>query len=91
MKIDKPEQLGIALRASRIAQNLQLGDFAEILGTSVPMLRRQEQGKPTQALRMLFSAMHELGIEMHLELPPKAQELARSLSAEALAKKRVRL
>lgn len=81
MKVTSPEQLGAILRGTRVALNIPLLDLAEALHTSHTLLRRQEHGKATKAMEILFAAMNELGIEMHLELPPKVD--AEALSQEA--------
>lgn len=70
MRIDSLEQLGAVLREARVAQKIPLQDLAEVLATSHTLLRRQEHGEPTKALTILFSTMKQLGIEMHIELPP---------------------
>ncbi|MDY7574901.1 hypothetical protein [Actimicrobium sp. CCI2.3] len=70
MKIATFEELGAAVRATRVALDIPLADLAGTLGTSSTMLRRQEQGKATAALKILFATLHELGVELILELPP---------------------
>jgi transcriptional regulator with XRE-family HTH domain len=73
MRIDSLEQLGFILRETRVAQKVPLQDLAEGLNTSHTLLRRQEHGQPTKALEILFATMQELGIELHVELPPNVQ------------------
>lgn len=70
MRIDSLAQLGAVLRETRVAQNIPLQDLAEVLNTSHTLLRRQEHGEPTKALKILFETMQQLGIQMHVELPP---------------------
>lgn len=74
MKITSFEEIGTVLRCTRVALNVPLADLAETLGTSQTLLRRQEQGRTTAALEKLFATMQELGIEMHLSLPPSIDE-----------------
>ena len=74
MKIQSFEEMGAILRATRVALNVPLADLAETLETSQTLLRRQEQGHSTVALQKLFATMRELGIELHLSLPPMVDE-----------------
>lgn len=73
MEIRSARQLGAALRGTRVAFKLPAQDLADMMGTSHAFLSRLEQGKATAALQKLFTALSELGIAMHLELPPQAQ------------------
>lgn len=70
MRIESLAQLGVVLRETRVAQKIPLQDLAQVLGTSHTLLRRQEHGEPTKALEVLFATMKQLGIELHVELPP---------------------
>ena len=90
MKIKSFEQMGRVLRASRVALNVPLADLAETLETSQTLLRRQEQGQSTVALKKLFATMQELGIEMHLSLPPSIDESSIDLNGMTAPRKRAR-
>lgn len=90
MKITSFEQMGIVLRATRVGLNVPLADLAETLETSQTLLRRQEQGNSTVALKKLFATMKELGIEMHLSLPPTMDESSIDLEGRSAQKKRAR-
>jgi transcriptional regulator with XRE-family HTH domain len=90
MKIDSFEQMGVVLRAARVALNVPLADLAETLETSQTLLRRQEQGNSTVALKKLFATMQELGIEMHLSLPPSIDESSIDLDGKTAQRKRAR-
>ena len=70
LKIRSPAMLGSLVRHVRTAQQIPAADLAAAVGSSAVSLRRIEQGPPTAALAMLFSVLDELGIEMHLSLPP---------------------
>jgi transcriptional regulator with XRE-family HTH domain len=70
MRIDSLAQLGAVLRETRVAQKIPLQDLAQVLNTSHTLLRRQEHGEPTRALQILLETMKQLGIEMHVEVPP---------------------
>lgn len=90
MRIDTAKQLGAILRETRVAQKIPLLDLAQVLNTSHTLLRRQEHGESTKALEVLFATMKQLGIEMHLELPPDvsidAAELAGGLRRNSRAR-----
>jgi len=90
MKIQSFEEMGAALRATRVALNVPLADLAETLETSQTLLRRQEQGHSTVALQKLFATMKELGIEMHLSLPSAIAESSLRLSDKTTPRKRAR-
>jgi transcriptional regulator with XRE-family HTH domain len=90
MKIRSFEQMGVVLRAARVALNIPIADLAETLETSQTLLRRQEQGNTTIALSKLFATMQELGIEMHLSLPPSIDESSIHLDSKTPRSKRAR-
>ena len=74
MKITSTTELGAALRATRVALHITVEDLAETAKTSHRFVRSIEQGKATAAIQKLFDMMSELGIEVHLRLPPEAPE-----------------
>jgi hypothetical protein len=41
-----------------------------MVGTSPVTLRRLEQGNPTAAIKMLFTLLDELGLDLQVSLPP---------------------
>ena len=90
MKVTSPQELGNVLRAVRVGLNVPLADLAETLNTSQTLLRRQEQGEATIAVEKLCSAMRELGIELHLSLPPALNERAIAASAQDGKRRRAR-
>lgn len=90
MKISSPRELGAVLRAVRVGLNVPLADLAETLHTSQTLLRRQEQGQSTVAVEKLFSAMRELGIELHLSLPSAVDEQSIAASGQDTKRRRAR-
>jgi len=58
------------LRETRTALHIPAADMAEMAKTTPVTLRRLEQGNPTAAILTLFSLLDELGIELHVSLPP---------------------
>lgn len=87
MKVESLEQMGAILRETRVALKVPLMDLSEALHTSHTLLRRQEHGQSTRALEILFATMRELGIEMHLELPPQVD----SAKVQAVVKMNTKL
>jgi transcriptional regulator with XRE-family HTH domain len=87
MEIRSVKQLGAALRGTRVAQDLSVEDLAGMMATSHAFLRRLEQGKATAAIQKLFTALNELGIAMHLELPPQAAGVRIESDPEAPVKR----
>jgi len=69
--VKSPSQLGAVLRATRTALNLPAADIAAMTNTTPVSLRRLEDGNATSAVRKLFALLDELGIEMHLAVPPQ--------------------
>ena len=87
MEVRSTRQLGAALRGTRIALNLPAEDLAAMMGTSHAFLSRLEQGDATAAVQKLFTALRELGIAMHLELPPQAREVRIDSDPDAKVKR----
>jgi transcriptional regulator with XRE-family HTH domain len=74
VRIDSPERLGAVLRSTRVELNIPLLDLAEAAGTSHTLLRRQEEGRATRAIEVLFAVFREMGMEMYLQLPSSIDE-----------------
>ena len=69
--VKSPIMLGAVLRETRTALRIPAADLAAMAGTTAITLRRLEQGPPTSAITTLFSLLDELGLELHLSLPPE--------------------
>ena len=69
LPIKSPTALGTVLRETRTALQIPAADMA---GTTAASLRRLVQGNPTAAITTLFKLLDELGIELHVSLPPAA-------------------
>ncbi len=87
--VKTPNQLGAVLRATRTALNLPAADVAAMAGTSAVTVRRLENGNATAAVRKLFALLDELGIEMHLAVPPQVGMI--ELAAPAAKPRRTRV
>lgn len=71
LQIESSIALGAVLRKTRTAQHVRAEDLAAILAISPTTLRRLEQGDPpTAAIKTLFQLLDELGIQLHVSLPP---------------------
>lgn len=68
--LKSPEALGAVLRETRTALRIPAADMAAMVNTTPVSLRRIEQGKPTAAIRTLFSLLDELGLELQVSPPP---------------------
>jgi len=90
MRIESAAQLGAVLRETRVAQKIPLLDLAQALGTSHTLLRRQEHGDATRSIDILFAMLRQLGIEMHLDLPPGVDIDANELAKEGRPRPRAR-
>jgi transcriptional regulator with XRE-family HTH domain len=89
--VTSSSQLGAVLRATRTALNLPAADVAAMAGTSAVSLRRLEDGNATRALQTLFALLEELGIEMHLEVPPQVGSIELPAAGGKPKRTRVRL
>jgi transcriptional regulator with XRE-family HTH domain len=68
--VKSPLALGSLLRETRTAMNIPAADLAAMVSTTPVTLRRLEQGKPTVAISTLFTLLDELGLELHVSVPP---------------------
>jgi transcriptional regulator with XRE-family HTH domain len=76
LRIKSPTALGSVLRETRTALQIPAADMAAMAGTTTVSLRRLEQGNPTTAITTLFKLLDELGIELHVSLPPAAAQIS---------------
>ena len=71
LEIKSATALGAIVRETRTAQQIRAEDLAAMLGVSPTTLRRMEQGDPpAAAIKTLFQLLDELGIQLHVSLPP---------------------
>ena len=87
MEVRSAKQLGAAIRGTRTSLKIPAEDLAAMVGTSHAFLSRLEQGKATAALQKLFITLNELGIAMHLDLPPQATGVSIESDPEAPVKR----
>jgi hypothetical protein len=65
--IQDPEQLGRVFRAARKHQNLRQDEVGRL---SHSFIGEVEMGKPTAQIGKVMEALRELGLKVHIELPP---------------------
>ncbi len=68
--VTSPQNLGLCVRAVRVASGLPQQDAADLCGVSVPFLNRLELGKATARLDGVLKVCRGLGIAIHL-VPPE--------------------
>jgi hypothetical protein len=68
------QTLGKLVRDSRKAQKLRQDEVGRFSHTFIGEL---EAGKPTAQIGKVFEALRELGLRIHVELPPGVRELKR--------------
>lgn len=73
--IKSPIVLGALLRETRTALHLPAADMAALVKTTPVSLRRLEQGKATGAINTLFALLDELGLQLHVSLPPGVESI----------------
>jgi HTH-type transcriptional regulator/antitoxin HipB len=71
-----PHELGVAIRAVRIASNLTQAETAALCGVSAPFLNGLERGKPTAQVGLVFAVCRGLGIRIRLEPPVDIGDLS---------------
>ena len=75
LAIKSPLALGALLRETRTALRIPAADMAAMVDTTSVTLRRLEQGKPTAAIATVFALLDELGLELHVSLPPGVESI----------------
>lgn len=76
--IKTPQELGLAIRATRRTQKVRLDDVSGSAGVGHVFTREVEHGKETVQLGRVLRLLEELGIELMVDVPDEAMdELAR--------------
>ena len=76
--IKTPQELGLAIRATRRAQKVRLDDVSGSAGVGHVFTREVEHGKETVQLGRVMRLLEELGIELMVDVPDEAMaELSR--------------
>lgn len=65
--IQNSEQLGRVFRAARKHQGLRQDEISRL---SHSFIGEVEMGKPTAQIGKVLEALRELGLKLHIELPP---------------------
>jgi transcriptional regulator with XRE-family HTH domain len=71
--IQHPKELGIAIRATRKAQQVRLDDVAGSAGVGHVFVREVEHGKESVSLGKVMQLMRELGLKLTVEIPEGAE------------------
>ncbi len=71
--IQSPKDLGIAIRATRKAQQVRLDDVAGSAGVGHVFVRDVEHGKESVTLGKVMQLMRELGLKLTVEIPELAE------------------
>ena len=72
MSIPQPltaKLLGQYIRKARKTAGLTQVDAAGLCGVSIPFFNSIENGKPTARIDMVLYVCHQLGLNIHVELP----------------------
>lgn len=76
--IKTPQELGLAIRATRRTQKVRLDDLSGSAGVGHVFTREVEHGKETVQLGRVMQLLEELGIELLVDVPVEAMtELSR--------------
>jgi y4mF family transcriptional regulator len=66
----KPEEIGIIVRRTRLAQGLRQDQLAAAAGVGVRFLVELERGKPTVQLGKVLAVLAALGCRVEIATPP---------------------
>lgn len=76
--IHSTQELGMIIRAVRKSTQVRQDDLAAVAGVSRQFAIDVEKGKPTVQMNLVLNLLHELGIELSVNIPQAAsEELAR--------------
>ncbi len=70
--INRPQDLGLALRAVRKDQRIRMDDLAGSAGVGHVFVREVERGKETVQLGRVLRLLAELGLRLQVDLPARA-------------------
>lgn len=66
--INTPAELGLLMRATRKQQKVRMDDLAGSAGVGPVFVRDVERGKETVQLGRVLQVLHELGIELKVDV-----------------------
>jgi transcriptional regulator with XRE-family HTH domain len=84
IKITKPQDLGLLIRATRKQQQLRLDDVAGSAGVGPVFVREVERGKETVQFGRVIRLLQELGIELNADVADEVLIHFEKLQAEGL-------
>jgi len=84
IKITKPQDLGLLIRATRKHQKLRLDDVAGSAGLGPVFVREVERGKETVQFGRVIRLLQELGIELNADVTDDVLVNFEKLQAEGV-------
>ena len=84
IKITKPQDLGLLIRATRKHQKLRLDDVAGSAGLGPVFVREVERGKETVQFGRVIRLLQELGIELNADVADDILTNFEKLQAEGV-------
>lgn len=90
VQINKPEDLGLAIRATRKVQKLRLDDTAAFAGVGPVFAMDVEHGKPTVQLGRVLRLLEQLGLQLKVDMPDVAVAMFETLRARGLRPRKKR-
>jgi transcriptional regulator with XRE-family HTH domain len=72
VKLQRAEDLGALVRATRKYQGMRQDDTAEGIGVSENFLAKVERGAGTVQWQKLFNVLSELGLQVEIDVPDAA-------------------
>lgn len=72
VKLQRAEDLGALVRATRKYQGMRQDDTAEGIGVSENFLAKVERGGGTVQWQKLFNVLSELGLQVEIDVPDAA-------------------
>ncbi|MEY4712336.1 MAG: hypothetical protein RIS88_1786 [Pseudomonadota bacterium] len=84
IRIDSADALGLAVRAARKHAGVRLDDLAATAGVSKQFTTELEHGKPGIRLGLALKVLHELGLDLCVDLPDECADDLHALRERGL-------
>ena len=82
--VKNPDDLGIAVRATRKAQKMRVDDLAAFAGVGPVFAMNVEHGKPTTQFGLVLRLLEQLGLQLAVDIPDAAVPIFDTLRARGL-------
>lgn len=84
LDVTDPQTLGLLTRATRKTHKLRMDDVAGSAGVGHVFVRDIERGKPTVQFGRMLKVLHELGLQLKVDVPDEAMPAFSALRTAGL-------